>query len=132
MNPLGALGRSRKAAGALMLDTCEIVTIAGTTTDANANVIPTYSAPVYSGRCKLQQMRGAFPSTPSAGEHVWTLAPLELHLPVVGTENVAVDDLVRVLTSVDPDNVGRVFRVRSGDRKTFQSAIRFQVEEVAG
>jgi hypothetical protein len=114
-----------------MADTCTIRPVDGVTTDPDTGVVsPAYGDPVYSGRCKLQQMRGSFPSTPEGGEHRWSVGPLEVHLPVAGTAGVAVGHVVEVAESFDPDNVGRVFRVRGGDRKTFATAVRFQVEEV--
>lgn len=123
--------RGRRQAEALMVDTCRIRPVAGNSTDPVTGVVTTtYGAAVYQGKCKLQRQRGAFPSTPDAGEHRWTVAPLELHLPVVGSGQVETDHVVDVTASIDPENVGRRFRVRSGDRKSLQTAIRFQLEEV--
>lgn len=123
--------RGRQRAESLMLDACTVRPVTGNATDSLTGVVSTtYGAPVYSGKCKLQRFRGAFPSNPQAGEHQWTVAPLELHLPVAGSSAVSTGHVVEVTGSVDPENVGRVFRVRSGDRKSFQTAIRFALEEV--
>lgn len=131
-NPRGAIGRARRAAESLMLDACTIAAVTGTTTNPDGSVSPTYGPPVYTGRCKLQRLRGSFPQNPKAGDRLWTLESTELHVPVSGTENIEVGHRVTVTASFDPVNVGRVFRVKSGDRKTLQSAIRLQVEEVTG
>ncbi len=123
----------RRAAEALMQDTCVIRPIVGEATDPTTGVVtPVYGAPVYEGKCKLQQPKGGYPSNPDAGEHQWTLVPLFLHLPVDGSGSVEVDHHVEMTGSFDPRNVGRVLRIRSSDRKTFATATRFVVEEVAG
>jgi hypothetical protein len=124
------LGRRR--AEALMLDTCRIRAVTGNTTDPGTGVVtPTYGPVLYQGKCKLQNQR-AFPSTPDAGEHQFTTTPNELHLPVTVPATVTTSVLVEITAAVDPVNVGRKFRVRSGDRKSLQTAVRFQVEEVTG
>lgn len=128
-----ALPRMRAAAESLMVDACVIRRIVGETTDPTTGVVsPVYGAPVYEGKCKLQQPRGGYPSTPDAGEHQWTLVPLFLHLPVEAGGGVKVDDRVEITASSDPSNTGRVLRVRSLERKTYATAARYLVEEVAG
>lgn len=130
MSALAAVMRGRARAETLMLDTCVIDSVTDNSTDPTTAVVtPTYGAPAYTGKCKLQNQR-AFPSTPDAGEHKFTTTPNELHLPV--TAVVATGQRVRMLTAVDPVNVGRVFRIRSTDRKSLQTALRCQVEEVVG
>jgi len=132
MSARGAAMRGRRAAEALMVDQCTIrAESTEVTTDPDTGVVtPVPGEVVYAGKCKLQQMRAALPSNPEGGEHRWTMGPLELHLPVEGSATVKTDCVVEVTASIDPNNVGRRFRVRSGDRKTFATAIRFQVEEV--
>jgi hypothetical protein len=129
MSVRALVARAQRAAQALMLDTCVItragepVTVGGTVT------VPTVT--VYEGKCKLQTHRPTA-SNPDAVDHSWSLLPLELHLPVAGTGDVRANDLVEITDSADPANVGRRLRIRGGDRKTFQSAFRPMVEEVAG
>lgn len=131
MSALGATLRGRRRAEAQMLDTCTIRPITGHgPADPDTAVVPAlYGAAVYSGKCKIQTQK-PFPSTPDAGEHLWTVGPLYLHLPVVGSEAVATGHEVQITASVDPANVGRIFRVKSGDRKTYATAYRPLVEEV--
>ncbi|OQO89926.1 hypothetical protein B1813_18985 [Saccharomonospora piscinae] len=132
MSAQEAVLAGRRAAEAVMHDSCVIRPIVGDTTDPTTGVVtPVYGQPVYEGKCKLQQPKGGYPSTPDAGEHQWTLVPLFLHLPVDGSAAVSVDHLVEITSSFDPHNVGRVLRIRSADRKTFATATRFVVEEVA-
>ncbi len=122
--------RGQRQAEALMIDACTIRPITGHTTDPNTAVVtPTLGAPVYSGRCKIQTQK-PFPSTPDAGEHLWTVGPLYLHLPIIGSEQVKTGHEVLITASLDPANVGRIFRIKSGDRKTYATAFRPLVEEV--
>jgi hypothetical protein len=131
MSAVAALLRGRVRAEALMVDACTIRPATAHATDTSTGVVSTtYGDPVYSGRCKVQRLRGAFPSNPEGGEHRWTVAPAEVHVPVAGTAGIRVGHLIEITASLDPNIVGRLFRVRSGDRKTFQTAIRLQVEEV--
>jgi hypothetical protein len=131
VSALGATLRGRRRAEAQMLDACTIRPITGHgPADPDTGVVPTlYGAAVYTGKCKIQTQK-PFPSTPDAGEHLWTVGPLYLHLPVVGSENVATGHEVQITASVDPANTGRIFRVKSGDRKTYATAYRPLVEEV--
>jgi hypothetical protein len=131
VNPLRLVRAGRRQAEALMLDRCTIKAVTGNTTNPDGTVTPTYSAPVYTGRCKLQNWR-SFPSNPDAGEHQWTVTPTFLHLPVAVSGTVGTGHLVEITSAVDPVNVGREFRIRSSDRKSLMTAIRFQVEEVSG
>lgn len=131
MRALRLVHSGRRQAEALMLDTCTIRPITGQTTDPDTGVVtPTLGAAVYTGKCKIQTQK-PFPSTPDAGEHLWTVGPLYLHLPVVGSEQVATGQEAVITASVgDQANVGRVFRIKSGDRKTYATAFRPLVEEV--
>jgi len=124
--------RGRRQAEAIMDDTCRIRAVTGHgPADPDTAVVPTtYGPPVYEGRCKLQSQR-PFPSTPDAGEHLYTVNPLYLHLPVEGTAGVVTGLVAEILTCPsDPANVGRIFRVKAGDRKTYATAFRPLVEEV--
>jgi hypothetical protein len=132
MRALRLVHSGRRQAEALMLDQCTIRPITGHSDPDpdTAKVLPAYGPPVYTGKCKIQTQK-PFPSTPDAGEHLWTVGPLYLHLPVVGSEQVATGHEVVITASVgDPANVGRIFRVKSGDRKTYATAFRPLVEEV--
>lgn len=129
-NPRGLIARARSAAESLMIDSCDIRRITGTTTNADGSVTPTYAA-VYSGKCKIQRISGVYPANPKAGSRQWTTAPNEVHVPQTAV-GIKPNDEIVITASFDTANVGRKFRVRVDDRKTFQSAIRLQVEEVVG
>ncbi|WP_326565080.1 DUF6093 family protein [Amycolatopsis rhabdoformis] len=134
MRVLRLTGAGRRAAEAIMLDACRIRPVDQdevTTDPVTGDVTPAYGDAVYTGKCKIQNQR-PFPSTPDAGEHQWTRSPMWLHLPVVGSGQVKNGHVVEITSSVNPDNVGRLFRVEAGDPKTFQTALRFLVEEIVG
>lgn len=121
--------RGRVQAERLMVDTCRLEAVGAAVTDPIAAVVSTSKTLVYAGKCKLQNQK-AFPSNPDAAEHQFTTTPEELHLPVTVLARTGL--LVTMVTSVDEVNVGRKFRIRSTDRKSLQTALRCQVEEVTG
>lgn len=131
MTVTGFVLAGRRHAEALMLDTCTIRPVTGNTTNPSTGVVtPAYGAAVYTGKCKIQNQR-SFPSNPDAGEHQWTVAPTFIHLPVAGTGTVDTGHILEITASaMDSANVGRKFRVKSGDRKSLQTALRLIVEEV--
>jgi hypothetical protein len=131
MTARGAVARGRKAAEAIMLDTCTIRPIAGDTTDPDTGVVsPAYGPPVYTGRCKLQQQSTRRPPSAEGGEHRWLLGLIELHLPVSGSTAVKAGHVAEITASPDPENVGRIFRVLADNRKTLATATKYQVQEV--
>jgi len=121
--------RGRKAAERLMVDTCTVTRPSTAVTTSATGVVTATTTTIYTGKCKLQVQRMAFAELPDAGDHRFTLAPLEVHVPISAVD-VDTDDQVEITASFDPANVGRKFRVRTSDRKTFQTALRLQVEEL--
>lgn len=123
------LARGRRAAEALMVDTCTIRRRTGEATNPESGVVtPTYSA-VYTGKCRLQQPTGQA-NERDVGEATILMLRFELQLPmsVVG---VQADDVVQVTASqMDPDLVGREFAVRGLSHKTHGVMRRLQLEEV--
>ncbi len=123
--------RGRQRAEQDMPDTCTIQHQTGETTDGETGYItPTYTT-VYSGKAKVQQ---SSPETNPAdvGEAALFIGQMTLHLPVSVT-TVQPDDLVTVTASVlDPDLVGRTFRLRGPSHKSFLTARRFPMVEVSG
>lgn len=129
MSALSLTLKGRKAAEALMVDTCRVERVTGRTTDPDTGEVVTTVEVVYDGPGKLQT-QNPYPSEPNAGERVWTLAQTEVHLPMDTSGDVGTDDVVTVSSALDTASVGRTFRVRSAIRKTFQTANRLLVEEV--
>jgi hypothetical protein len=123
--------RGRAAAERLMLDTCTIQRTASLTTDPDTGVVtPTYTT-VYTGKCKVQQQSPA--SAPTVvGEASVFVGQLELHLPMSVT-GVQPDDLATITACpLDADLVGRTFRLRGPAHKSYLTARRYPVVEVAG
>jgi uncharacterized protein DUF6093 len=121
--------RAQAAAQALMVDTCTVRRVTGTSTNTTTGAVtPTYST-IYTGACKVQQ-RQAIARPETIGEATVFISRLELHLPVTVT-GVASDDLVTVTASVhDADLVGRTFHIRELAHKSFLTARRFSMIEV--
>lgn len=112
-----------------MVDRCEVVRFSGEPVTNPDGTVTRPSEVVYDGPCKVQSSR-PWPTLPDAGEHQWTVNPLEVHFPVAA--DVRTGDVITVSDSLDPLNIGRVLRVTSGDRKSYQTALRVRVEEVTG
>ena len=130
MSATGVTSRGRRAAERLMVDRCDIGRPGEPVTDPETGKVTVPVEPVYSGRCKLQG-RSAWPSTPDAGDHAWTLVTIEVHIPAT-TTGVRTGDIVEITRSIDPTNLGRRFLVKSADLATFRTAVRLLVEEVTG
>lgn len=129
MTARSVLARGRRAAEALMVDTCVIRRKVGPTVDPDTGAeVPIYTE-VYSGKCRVQSRNFATESPNAAGQRV-DLYHLEVQVPmsVVG---VAVNDEVEITSSVhDPDLVGRRMRVQNLFHASHKTARRLQVEEV--
>lgn len=130
--PGALLGRGRRAAERLMVDTCTVVRVTAATTDPDTGVIapPTYST-IYSGACKIQQTAPATGST-VAGQADVLIGQLQLHLPVTTTTgNVAPNDLVTITAcAFDPSLVGKTFALRGPAHKSYATARRLPMIEV--
>jgi hypothetical protein len=123
--------RGRARAEADMRDACTVQRVASPTTDPEIGVVtPAYST-VYAGKCKVQQSRPAVAPT-EVGEAAVFVGQLTLHLPASVT-GPAPDDLVTVTASaLDPDLVGKVFRLRAPAHESYLTARRYPMVEVTG
>lgn len=124
--------RGRAAAERLMVDSCVIrqpATVGDM--DPDTGVRPeVLGAVAYTGKCKVQTYE-AHESTPESGAHQYSLQRLSLHIPA--TVQVDVDYIATITASeLDPNLVGKRFRVAGFLHKTFATANRLQVEEVTG
>lgn len=101
----------------------------GVTTDADGNVTATFGAPIYSGRCKVQS-RATVPQADEVGGRAASTVRIEIHLPVKGTETVAVGDVVDMTAAkLDAALVGKRFRVVTVPEKSYATARRLLCEE---
>lgn len=131
MSAASALARGRAAAEALMVDTCAITRVSGSTTDDLTGAVTPTEGPVYSGRCKVQTAgSGAMGRRYDIAEVSTVMLRLELHLPMATSTTAQRGDLVRITASVhDPALLGRLFRLHDLAHKSFATARRFLLEE---
>lgn len=126
-----AVLQGRAAAEALMVDTCTVVRVtggAGALDPETGTKTAGSTATVYSGKCRVQTYE-AHESTPDSGGHVYTVQRYAIHIPV-GTA-IKVDDQITVTAAVlDPDLVGRDYRVVGLLHKSHATAQRLAVDEI--
>jgi len=128
VSAVDAVLRGRIEAEALMLDTCTVHRPGDPVTDADGNVTAGLTL-LYTGPCKIQQTL-AQSSNPEAGGHQYTVQDTRWDTPVAAGV-FEVDDVVTIVGAVlDPQLVGRVFRVTEPFHKTGATAQRTRVEEV--
>jgi hypothetical protein len=123
--------RGRIAAEALMVDTCTIKRLTGSSTDQDTGVVtPTYST-TYTGKCRLKLPTAvARPITVGEAQE-FTQHPI-LSLPAT-TTGIEVDDIVTITASLlMPSLVGRVFHVRAKPGQSHMTAARFEIMEIMG
>lgn len=132
-----ALKQSQELAESIMADTCTI-TRPGVGTPTFNTTTGQYTYParvtVYTGKCRTQVTSLiANSSSPQAGERQVNLQGSEFHLPVVGSESVAVNDVIEITAApYDPALVGRKFTVIARHEKTYLTARRLRIEEATG
>jgi hypothetical protein len=97
MSAVTATLAGRRAAEALMVDACTITTPGSPATNDTTGVVTNTPTTKYTGRCKLQRPSGD--GRREVAEASVVVAPLELHLPVVGSEGLAEGDVVTVTAS---------------------------------
>jgi hypothetical protein len=133
VNAAPALARGRAAAESLMVDTCTIRHRTGETTDTTTGVVTPTTTTVYTGRCKVQQSTlGAASEPRDPGEASVRLVAYAVHLPVATSTGIRDGDEITITAAGhDPDLVGKVFTVLGTMAKTYATARRLQVQEVA-
>jgi hypothetical protein len=112
-----------------MVDACIIDRPTGQATDPTTGaVVTTYSAPIYTGRCEVQQV-GTMAAKPVAGESQWTILGHVVKVPVDAVV-YRVGDRVRMTAAIlDPTLVGRTFLVTSMLHKTHATSRRLVCDE---
>ena len=112
-----------------MLDTCTVRTVTGKTTNPTTGAVTyTYSAPLYTGRCKVQTYEPQ-ESNPEAGGATFTVQRYSVHVPVAAFIP-AVGQVIEITSAeLDANLVGATFRVVALLHKTAATAYRLGVEE---
>lgn len=129
MSATSATLAGRRAAEKLMVDSCSIAHGVGVAGFELGEYTTIPGAEVYAGKCKVQIQGTRPPKTSTDADALLSLVVVEIHVPmsVVGVE---VHDLVTITGSLlDPDLVGRVYRVMDHAGKTFATARRMRCEE---
>jgi len=124
-----AVAAGRAAAESLMTDTCTIRRRTGAkATDPNTGQVTDVMAVVYAGRCRVQT-RALSVQEAGAGEAQWPIAPVELQLPMSVTGLRTGDFATVDSAALDPDLVGRVFRITAPFHKSHATARRLPCTE---
>jgi hypothetical protein len=127
---LRALPVLRAEAEALMFDACIVDRPGPVVTDPDSGVVAPSLSRIYEGKCKVQQTI-AQSSNPTAGGHSFTVQSTRWDTPV-SAGPFAVNDVVTMTGAVlDPQLVGRVYRVVELFHKSGATAQRVRVEEVS-
>lgn len=125
----------RAAAEALMVDTCTITRSAtrGTFNETTLQYDSPTTTSLYTGKCRVKPAGGQVSDrVVQFGEQAVSLWPFQVSVPI-SVENLAVDDLVTITaSSLDPDLVGTVLRVRDVTQGTHITARRLGCEVNAG
>lgn len=130
MSAQTALARGRAFAESIMVDACT-VTSGGTITtdDLTGATVVVGGTTVYTGKCRVQQVGGA--QRTDVGEMVQIVLGLQVHLPVVGSENVTRGAIVTITTATnDTALANRTFRIRKLSFESFATARELEVEEI--
>lgn len=121
--------RGRAAVEQLLVDTCTITRVTGSSAGTGAGqIVPTYST-IYTGRCRLK-LPVAVARPVEVGEaQEFSQHPI-LSLPAT-TTGIEVDDILTITASqLMPSLVGRVFHIRAKPGQSHMTAARFEVMEL--
>jgi len=130
MSAEDAVAEGRRQAEALMFDSCVADRPGPPVTDPDTGAVNPSMARIYEGPCKIQQTI-AQSSNPTAGGHSFTVQSTRWDTPV-SAGPFAVNDVVTMTGAVlDPQLVGRVYRVVELFHKSGATAQRVRVEEVS-
>jgi hypothetical protein len=132
---LGVLPELRQMAESLMTATCRITRLPderGTMDPDTLQYAEQDAELIYEGKCRVQDRRDGDASE-DAGERRQHLSGRELQLPVAGTEDVSVRDIVTILTNPEDEAlVDREFTVDGRHEKSHATARRLPIVAVSG
>jgi hypothetical protein len=116
-----------------MRDACTIRRRVSETTDPVTGVVTPTRSTVYTGPCKVQQSAlGAASAPAEPGDASVRLVAYAVHLPVATSTGIRDGDEITINSAAyDADLVGKVFTVVGGMHKSYATARRLQVQEIA-
>jgi hypothetical protein len=125
------LAAGRAAAARNFTDTCTVERRGATQTDPLDGRVTVEMDTIYSGPCRFQQAAAPWAGPAEVGQAQLRISAMELQLPVVGSEGIAVDDVVTCVTSVhDADLVGRSFSVAGEHHASHKTTRRLPLQEI--
>ena len=130
MDAASLLLRGRRAAEALMIDTCRITRRTGElVTDPETGEVTNSTETVYEGPCKVQSSNSSTAS-PEAGGAVFTVVSRQVHIPVNAAQVRDGDEVTITASALNSFTVGKVYRVEGFTPDTFDTAFRLPVKEI--
>ena len=121
--------RGRRAAEALMIDTCRITRRTGElVTDPDSGEVTNSTETVYEGKCKVQSKDSAV-SSPEAGGAVFTVVSRQVHIPANAAKILDGDEVTITASALNSFTVGKVYRVEGFTPDTYDTAFRLPVKE---
>lgn len=130
LNASRVVSRGRRAIESLMVDACTVVRITSQATNDLTAAVADTTAALYAGKCRIQLQAKAHARAEDVGEDYVRLLRIEVQLPMTVT-GLRTQDVITITSSaLDPDLVGRKFRVRDLMHKTHATARRVLAEEV--
>ena len=130
MTAATAAERGALASRRLMVDECTVTRVTGKPTSRTTMRVTQATTEIYAGVCRVRP-EATQASQVELVERAAFTRRLLVSLPH-GTTGVAVDDVVVITTSVDPELVGARLVVRAVDAGTHRTARRLSCEEVSG
>ena len=131
MSVIATTVAGRAAAEQLMTDICLVERKTGQVFDEDTGQYSDTWTTVYSGRCRVQEWGQINSGTAAqAGERTAELQTWGLILPMSVADAQVNDRATVTASALDPELVGRVFRVRDLYHKSHATARRLAVEEV--
>jgi len=130
VSAISAARAGRVLAERNMLDTVTIVRKSETFNETTGDY-DIENESIYAGRARVQTYE---PQTtmPEAGGHTYMVQTYSVHIPV-GSADVAIGDVITVTAAaIEPNLVGREYRVVGLLHKSLQTAYRLQVTEISG
>lgn len=115
-----------------LVDACTITRATGEpVTNLTTGEVHTPTAPVYTGRCRVQAATANWAGPATVGQAAVRIAAAELQLPVRGTEDIRIDDLVLITACAhDADLVGRRYSVTGPSHKSEATTRKLPLQEV--